>query len=30
LGTLWTNIILEGVNTMDGKFYQIVGRYKER
>ena len=30
LGVLWTNIILEGINTVDGKFYQIVGRYKER
>ena len=27
---IWTNIILEGINTQDGKFYQIIGRYKER
>ena len=29
-GSVWTNIILEGINTLDGEFYQIVGRYKER
>lgn len=26
----WTNIIIEGNNSIDGKFYQITGRYRVR
>ena len=26
----WDKVRLEGINTVDGKFYQIIGRYKER
>lgn len=28
IGLEWTRIILEGINTQDGEFYQIIGRYK--
>lgn len=28
--SVWTNILIEGINNQDGKYYQITGRYRER